>query len=279
MAINWGLAQTPDFASAALGGYQAGQALQMQRARVALAEREVAREDAKQAREGKKREMWGQVVGAPALGGQTAPGGTVDTPTPATDGAMPSATPAEAGAAAPTPPPQPRQDGLQINWDALSQYAQLGPEEAKEAQGFAQFAATADKQRLEQVQRHGEMKARAAYFLKGKPANERAAALALMMPELQAAGFSPEDLAQARLDDASLDKDIAFGMSISDMIAKADRDRAFQASEAQRAQSNARADASLGLRQQALEEARRRTNKGASAPADNSDLAYILGGN
>lgn len=116
-----------------------------------LRQREAAREDVKAEREMKGREMWAKAVGtaalAPATPSATAPGGTVDTSMPAQGGAMPSATPAEAGAA--PPPAQPRRDGLQINWDALNQYAQLGPEEAKRAHDFAKFAVQASKEQID----------------------------------------------------------------------------------------------------------------------------------
>lgn len=278
MAINWGLAQTPNFAAAALGGYEAGQALRMRQAQTDLIQRRADMEERAAERETRKLEAWSDVVGGKsALSAGGGVGGTVNAPAPAQGSAMPAVTPPEAGAA--PAPNQPRADGLQINWDALNAYAQLGPEEAKEAQGFAQFAVTSSKAHLELAQKHGEMKARAAFFLRQKPQSERAAALALMMPELQAAGFSPEDLAQARLDDASLDKDIAFGMTISDVIAKADRDRAFQAAEADRRADNARADradarAEVRFGERDKDRAALAASGGGRVRTDLSDLDY-----
>ncbi len=273
MAINWGLAQTPDFASAALGGYQAGQALQLQRARVALAEREAAREDAKMKLETDRVAALGKVFGAPTAAAP-ATGGTVNTASPAQGGAMPSATPAEAGAA--PPPAQPRQDGLQINWDALNQYAQLDPDGA---QKIAQFAVTSNKAQLELAQKRGETQARVAYYLKGLPQAQRAAALAQMGPQLTAAGFTPDEINQVELDDATLDRHIAFGMTVTDMIAKADRDRNFAAAEADRARDNARADradarAAVRFQERDKDRAALAASGGGRVRTDLEDLNY-----
>lgn len=273
MAINWGLSQTPDFASAALGGYQAGQALQMQKARVALAERKAAREDAQAKRETERVAALGKVFG-PVTPSAIAPGGTVDTSMPAQGGPMPSATPPEAGAA--PPPAQPRQDGLQINWDALNQYAQLDPDGA---QKIAQFAVTSSTAQLDLAKKRGETQARVAFYLKGLPQAQRAGALAQMGPQLTAAGFTPEEINAVQLDDATLDQHIAFGMTVTDMIAKADKDRAFAAAEAERARDNARADradarAAVRFQERDKDRAALAASGGGRVRTDIDDLNY-----
>lgn len=147
------------------------------------------------------------------------------------------------------PPPAPRADGIKINPTALRELFALDPEMAMK---FQDFASKADKQQLETVQAHGEVKGTAAKYLLGFPAGpERDAAFRALVPDLLARGFSRADLAQADLSDRMLQKDVAFGMGLKNLIAQEAADRNFNAAEANRQADNARADAAAARAERA----------------------------
>jgi len=270
--MDFSQARTPNFAQALIGGHSAGLAVGQERARAALEQRQLDMQD--RAMEARRR-----VFAAP----DTAPALPAAPPT---DGA------ALAGPDAQAAPPVPmRQDGLMVNQAALREYAAIDPDGAIK---LADFAFKADKQKIEQAKAHGELKARAAFALRRVPAGpQREAAFAAMKPELASMGFAESDLMQARIDDASLDKDIAFGMTISDLISADDKTRNFDAQQADRAADNSRADRSLASQEQAraaaLNIARQREARagrsgggsggGSGAGSDNSDLSYLMGSN
>lgn len=276
--------QMPNFASAALGGYTAGQALGAQRRKQealatyakdpdagiealtpydpALAEQLQKNRDRREERAALADAFTpvgiapqNQALGAPV----TRPEGTSPLLPP---NAQPTTPPQ---AAAPVLPPQPpqRADGLTINQDALHRLFRVNPTMALQ---IRKFAAEADKARIEQVQMHAELKAMGAIYLKKFPAGpERAAAFERTKPDLVQRGFAPADLEQARLDDLSLDKDIAFGMGLKDIVSNDREDRKEAAANADRAADNARADAGLGIRREALEITRSRAASKAGA--------------
>lgn len=261
--MDFSQARTPNFAQALIGGHTAGLAVVQARDKAALEKRKLDRED-------RATNALGRVFAAP----DTAPALPAAPPT---DGA------ALAGPDAQSAPPVPmRQDGLMVNQQALRDYAAIDPDGAMK---LAEFAFKADKQNIEQAKAHGELKARAAFALRRVPAGpKREAAFAAMKPQLASMGFAESDLMQARIDDASLDKDIAFGMTISDLISADDKTRNFDAQQADRAADNSRADRSLAsqerVRAEVLALARQREARaarpgGGSEPDFNSDLAHL----
>lgn len=168
-------------------------------------------------------------------------------------------------------------DGLPINWGAMREYAILDPEGALK---LAQAATAMDAAKLKQVQAHGEVKARTAYYLFNIPAGpQREAAFAAIRADLLARGFTEADLQAARLDDASLKKDIAFGMTLDQMVDKADRDRAFEAAERTRQAAEARAARAEGraevrFRERDLDRKAIAASGGGRVPTNIDDLDY-----
>lgn len=146
------------------------------------------------------------------------------------------------------PPATPpiRQDGLKINPAALQELATIDPELAMK---FSEFAEKADKAQLEQVQRHGEVKAKAAkYLLQFPEGPERQAAFQAAAPELLAQGFSEQDLASADISTKTLKKDEIFGMSLKDLVSQerderddAESRRRWEIAEARAARAEGRA--------------------------------------
>lgn len=111
------------------------------------------------------------------------------------------------------------------------------------------------------------------------PQAQRAAALAQWGPQLTAAGFTPEEINAVQLDDATLSQHVAAGVAVTDMINKADRDRAFQAQEADRARDNARADradarAAVRFQERDKDRAALAASGGGRVRTDLDDLNY-----
>lgn len=264
--VDFSLLQQPNFAQAALAGYQAGQAMgALRRRQEALAAYQQTGDTTALDRSGdvdlmqvalKVRQGQREDAKALALGRVFAP------------------PQADAPSVGNPPPPAPqRQDGIAINWQALREYAALDPDGALK---LAQFSVSADRAKIDQAQKHGEFKARVAYTLRQIPEGpQRQAAFQQMLPQLQAQGFDPADLAQARLDDASLDRDIAFGQTLENMLARDERKRQFEAQQANIQADNARADAALAIQREKLAEIRRRAASPGAA-GDNADLSYLL---
>lgn len=123
-----------------------------------------------------------------------------------------------------------RTDGVSLNPDALRKLYTLDPTAAFAIQSHIHDA---DKQALEAIQLRGTTMARIAGGLKSLPINQRAAALQQAAPELQAVGYTPQQLAQTDLSDAGLDKYFATGKTMEQIIAedKAKADDARQAAQ------------------------------------------------
>jgi hypothetical protein len=244
---DFALAQVPNFAQAALSGYAAGRQIRAQRrtdealdlfsrdpdAGAAAAERfdpdlggklrGIAMARQKQA-----------LLGAMLKGGGGSAPQALGSPTPQTGSIQEVAIPpsGEPMQAAPLPQSLPptirRPDGIEINTGMLNQLFTIDPELGMK---MAEFAQKADKAQLEQAAAHGEIKAQAAAYLEGFPEGPaRQQAFQRIAPQLVAAGFKPEDLAQARLDNESLKADKAFGLSFKDIVDQA-RDRWVQVGE------------------------------------------------
>lgn len=271
--------QTPDFARAALGGYAAGQAMGKAKRRdealalygrdpnagiealngvdPALAEQLRANAEA---REVKK--VYAEVyTPQPALG--------------------PAPMPAQAPPALGAPPPQlvpsaaprPTAGGLQINMEALQRLASLGPEGAAGAQKIYALMESGTKQQQEAFKAHAEMRGQLAMYLKTLPMERRAEAYQAALPELQARGFIPQAVQGMQFDDAILDRDIAFAVPTVQALTQAREDRKERMSAADRAADNARADAGLGLREEALRLAKSRAAGGGAATPDFSTMS------
>ena len=138
------------------------------------------------------------------------------------------------------PPPPPRNDGVQINPEALQELFTIDPEMAMK---FQEAAGKLDKVKLEQIAVHGENKAKAAtYLLRFPKGPERTAAFQRIAPELLTMGFTQDDLRAADLSDEMLTKDRVMGMGLKDIISQENADRTFNATQAERDADNARAD-------------------------------------
>lgn len=261
--VDFSILNSPNFAQIALGASQAGAALGAQKRRdealrmyaqtgdVGTLERsgdvellKVAGQQREAQMKNDERAALARVfappagASAPAIGGG-APAGAVTTPAPSGEAGT-NFTPPEAVVPQGAPVPPERADGLAINWDALREFAAINPQQAT---ALANFAVSADKAKIERAALHGKTKGQAAYSLRQLPQKDRAAALAAMKPELVARGFSEADIASARLDDASLDQDIAFGMTLEQMISADRAERAEARTEQRMTAAEARAQA------------------------------------
>lgn len=289
--------ETPNFAQAALGGYQAGRAMGQQRRRdealttygkdpdagitalesvdPQLAEQLRANRDKRQVQEAYSRvfsppaALGGQAPAAssaPDGGGmpQTAPQGAqqaLGAPPAAPQPAMPQAAPAAPQAPAPTA------GGLNVNMEALQQLASLGPEGAKGAQSVYALIQSGNEQRIRAFANHAEMRGQLAMYLKTLPPEQRAQAYEAALPELTARGFIPQAVQGMRFDDAMLDRDVALAVPTVQALSIAREDRKEKAANAARAADDARADAGLGIRRSALELAKERARKAGAGGA------------
>lgn len=114
---------------------------------------------------------------------------------------------------------RPTQNGIELDSAALNELYAIDPDQAMQ---ISKFVSGARKDQLEQVAEHGKIKASAAIQLLKFPAGpEREAAYQRLRPELEARGFAAQDLDAARLDDASLNQDRAFGMTVSELADEA----------------------------------------------------------
>lgn len=142
--------------------------------------------------------------------------------------------------AAQLPPPPRRDDGIQLNPDALKELFAIDPEMAMK---FQDAAGKMDKANLEKIAQHGEFKAKAAmYLLQHKAGPDRQAALQRIVPDLLAGGFTQQEINSAILTDEQLTKDRVMGMGLKDLVSQENTDRTFAATQAERAADNARAD-------------------------------------
>jgi hypothetical protein len=205
---DFSLIQTPNFAQAALGGYQAGRQIGQQKRMDAALQlyandpdagahavmqidpeqgyklQELARQ--KQIRELTAKAMTGGATAAPTDGSAAVPGGA--------------------------PPTPPAQTGLQLNEDALHDLARVDPQSAIAVQNFAKQAnADQVKQVTEHLQQKGQW---AAYFSHFPEGPERTQAFHDALPQLQTM-FTPQELAQADLSDRMLVRDQALAASFA----------------------------------------------------------------
>lgn len=153
-----------------------------------------------------------------------------------------------------------RTDGLTINKAALRDLYAIDPE------GAAQIQKTVydmDDATAKRIAARGSAMARVASVLKSVPADQRQATIAEHAPELQALGFTPQELAQADLSDAGLDRYYRGGMSMEQIIASEKDARTFaetqrhnRASEGTAAGNLAVAQGNLQVRRGALDVAK-----------------------
>lgn len=113
----------------------------------------------------------------------------------------------------------PRTDGLQINQEALRNLYQIDPDGALEVQKTIYSADAAGAKRLKES---GETMATAAYRLSKLPPDQRAAELRAMAPQLVSLGVDPQMIASADTSDASLDRYMTLGRSISEVMKEDD---------------------------------------------------------
>ena len=112
----------------------------------------------------------------------------------------------------------PRTDGLSINQDALRQLYAIDPEGAYKIQ---QHIYDADKDMFERVKARGTTMAQVAGALLQEPTQEgRITALRQAAPQLQALGFTPEQLNQVDLSDAGLSRYFRAGQSMEQIISE-----------------------------------------------------------
>lgn len=161
------------------------------------------------------------------------------------------------------PPPPRRDDGIQLNPDALKELFAIDPEMAMK---FQDAAGKMDKANLEKIAQHGEFKAKAAmYLLQHNAGPDRQAALQRIVPDLLAGGFTQQEINSAILTDEQLTKDRVMGMGLKDLVSQENTDRTFAATERERQIDNARADQGMSLRERALGIAEKRASTGGGA--------------
>lgn len=145
------------------------------------------------------------------------------------DGDVP---PADAAPATPVaqdmsrPPAAPvRNDGIQINQQALNELFAVDPDTAFQVQ---KFAAGAQKDRLEAMQAHGEVLAQASMYLKSFPAGpQRQAEFQRIIPDLVARGLTQDELTRADLSDNGIQRYLVFGQGLKDLVSQTQKDREF----------------------------------------------------
>jgi hypothetical protein len=113
----------------------------------------------------------------------------------------------------------PSQGGVTINSEALQKLAMLDFDKAKQ---ISDFYSKATKEQIDKVDRHGRIKAQAAYYLQQFPMGpERDAAFQRMRPRLEQYGFTSEELDTARLDEQTLKMDKTFGHALGELSEQA----------------------------------------------------------
>jgi hypothetical protein len=199
---DFSLIQTPNFAQAALGGYQAGRQIGQQKRMDAALQLYASDPDAGahavmqiDPEQGYKLQELARQKQIRELTAKAMSGG---------DPAAP------AGAATPGAPPA--QTGLQLNAEALHDLAKVDPQSAIAVQNFAK-SANADqvKQVTEHLQQKGQW---ASYFSHFPEGPERTQAFHDALPQLQTM-FSPQELASVDLSDHMLVRDQAMAASFS----------------------------------------------------------------
>lgn len=281
---------------------------QNQRLQQLLIQRKIAAEDRAIEKEGALAKAYGSIrlpgmsKGADAKGGDQASGvGGAYTP-PASTGTgdlsggvslayAPKVTPEMQAMAdkeygpAPTPqaeqPPQltPQdQTWLQANGDVVQQVMGLDP--ISGLQLYKQFQ-TMDETKLKQVSDAQEALVGVAYSQRNKPYQERRAALMRMAPQLmrQHPGLSLEMLQQFDPSDENLDAFAGQSLGVKGMIDNIMKERLFEETQRHNRASEANAAAGLGIRQGALDLARKREGRvGAGTPAGGSNISGMSDG-
>jgi hypothetical protein len=192
--INWGALQTPDFASAALGGYKQGEAMRLDRAkRNALAkystDPDAAIAELTQA---------GDIQSALSLRKARQDDATLE--------ARKRATTAYASGDT-----------------AGAQKEALGGGEIELAAAFRSM----DKDQRQTAREHASDTAAYANSLKGIPYEQRKARIAEDAPDLLRRGFSNEQLASFDPSDGNIDHLVSTAMDLKDQLDRADKDRNF----------------------------------------------------
>jgi|GEM_PF-6968640 len=179
----------------------------------------------------------------------------------------------------------PRTDGLNINQEALRQLYAVDPESALKIQ---QHIYDADEATFKRIQQRGAAMAQVAGALLQEPTQEgRIAAFRQAAPQLQALGFTPEQLNQVDLSDAGLNRYFRAGMSMEQIIGEKKDARDYALRERQFEESSRHNRATEGVSAGNLALARQREGRitkwgpqtivvgGAVAPrTDTSDLDY-----
>jgi hypothetical protein len=132
-----------------------------------------------------------------------------------------------------------RTDGLTLNPDALRQLYQIDPESALQMQ---RHVYDANQAQFKTMQQRGAQFASFAWHLKQLPAEQRAGELEAMAPQLIQFGVTPEQLAEADLSDAGLDRYIATGRAIGDILRDDRAERRFEHDVSDDEADNERAD-------------------------------------
>lgn len=225
---DFSLLNTPNFAQAALGGYQAGRQIGQQK-----------RTDDAMALYAKDPDAGVEAISAldPERGARLREAAREKQVREATSKAL-------------TPNTDPNASSpLTINREALGDLAKLDPKMALDLQGFAMKA---DEAQLKRVTDHLAVKANAADALLALPPGEqRQQAFEQLRPQLLQQGFTQEELAQADLSDNMLLRDKLMGMTFEQRL-KA-QDTAADNARQERATNNTimTSQARLGLAQRA----------------------------
>lgn len=285
---DFSLLAAPNFAQAALGGYQAGKAIGKQRrvdaalqtystdpdagitaletADPALADQLQKNRDRRETRQALQKVFTPAAPVPAAAIGQD--GGAVTAPP----------------AAMPTPP---MTAGPQINQSALQQLFAVDPVAASRIQDFA---SKANKEQQAQLVESQDALYSVAIGLKGLPYDQRKAKLQQLMPVLAQHHVTPDQVAGFDPTDENIDVQANLALGVKGVFDHQDKladnsraDRNADRMDRRAAEQTDIARAGLGVRQGALDLARKRAagggGKAGGTAVDNSDLAYLMGGN
>lgn len=113
---------------------------------------------------------------------------------------------------------------------------------------------------------------------------QRQAELARIAPELQAMGIPQEAIQGFDVSDKNLQFQVVRGMDFDKLIKRVDDERQFRADEEYRRRSLGLQERGLGVREGALDLARKRegrvaSGRGSGGGGGNTDLDYLIGGN
>lgn len=172
---------------------------------------------------------------------------------------------------------------MEVNKDVIGELMMIAPDKAFELSGkLSQM----DDAQFKHVKDMNEVRGSVAMHLQSFAPQQRAGELARLMPHLAQMGITPETVQQelGDLSDRSLQAPVALSMDVEKILAQQDKDRAFGETQRHNRVGEANAAAGLGVRQGALELARRREGRvssggGGGSGGGNDDLNYLIGGN